>query len=160
MIVTSWLFPDAKLSLERLEKLSWAIGKEHLVIDLSCRRVHHQWIVAMNKWQTLTDTMLDEQLFKKLDAYCSEYLIHAADVEGMCQGIDEELVTFLGQWVTLPCTYAGGGKSLSDLDLVKKLSNGKIDLTIGSALDIFGGSGVVFQEAVDWNQQQKNQHNA
>jgi len=89
-----------------------------------------------------------------LEQYCSEFLIHAADVEGLCRGIDEHLVKALGQWVTIPTTYAGGGKSLDDLSLVNKLSNGKVDLTIGSALDLFGGTGVKFTDCIEWNNTQ------
>jgi phosphoribosylformimino-5-aminoimidazole carboxamide ribotide isomerase len=89
-----------------------------------------------------------------LEQFCSEFLIHAADVEGLQSGIDEELVVKLSEWCSLPITYAGGGKHLSDLDTVKRLSNGKVDLTIGSALDIFGGSLVKFEECVKWNQSQ------
>lgn len=86
---------------------------------------------------------------------CSEFLVHAADVEGLCQGIDERLVKSLGQWCKIPCTYAGGGRDLTDLDLVKTLSNGSVDLTFGSALDIFGGSGVLLEDAVQWNMRNK-----
>jgi phosphoribosylformimino-5-aminoimidazole carboxamide ribotide isomerase len=88
---------------------------------------------------------------KLLEPYCSEFLIHAADNEGLQRGIDEELVMKLGEWCSIPVTYAGGGKSLDDLDRVRELSGGKVDLTIGSALDIFGGSGVRFEECVEWN---------
>jgi phosphoribosylformimino-5-aminoimidazole carboxamide ribotide isomerase len=86
-----------------------------------------------------------------LAEHCSEFLIHAADVEGLCRGIDEDLVVALGEWVTIPTTYAGGGKSLDDLALVDRLSNGKVDLTIGSALDLFGGIGVKFTDCIQWN---------
>ena len=86
-----------------------------------------------------------------LSNYCSEFLIHAADVEGLCLGIDEDLVRALGSWVTIPTTYAGGAKDFSDLERVQRLSGGKVDLTFGSALDIFGGSGVTFEECVEWN---------
>lgn len=86
-----------------------------------------------------------------LEPYCSEFLIHAADVEGLQQGIDEALVSRLAEWCTIPVTYAGGGRNLGDLDRVKSSSGGKVDLTIGSALDIFGGSGVTFAECVEWN---------
>jgi phosphoribosylformimino-5-aminoimidazole carboxamide ribotide isomerase len=89
-----------------------------------------------------------------LEPLCSEFLIHAADVEGLCKGIDEDLVSKLGEWVTIPTTYAGGGKSLQDLDLVNRLSNGKVDLTIGSALDLFGGTGVKFTDCIAWNNQE------
>ena len=89
-----------------------------------------------------------------LEDYCSEFLIHAADNEGLQQGIDEELVRRLSHWCSTPVTYAGGGKHLPDLDLVKSLSNGKVDLTIGSALDVFGGQGVTFADCVNWNNEQ------
>lgn len=88
---------------------------------------------------------------KRLEQYCSEFLVHAADKEGLQAGIDEELVSRLGEWCSIPVTYAGGGKSLEDLDRVKRLSGGKVDLTIGSALDIFGGKGVTLQECIEWN---------
>jgi phosphoribosylformimino-5-aminoimidazole carboxamide ribotide isomerase len=86
-----------------------------------------------------------------LENYCSEFLIHAADVEGLQQGIDQELVTSLSRWCSIPVTYAGGSRDITDLDLVKRLSNNKIDLTIGSALDIFGGSFVNFNDCIQWN---------
>lgn len=91
---------------------------------------------------------------KQLEPYCSEFLIHAADNEGLQRGIDKELVEKLGQWCTLPVTYAGGGKALDDLGMVKQLSGGRVDLTIGSALDIFGGQGVKFEDCIEWNKQQ------
>ena len=91
---------------------------------------------------------------RMLEPYCSEFLVHAADHEGLQQGIDEELVRKLGEWCSIPVTYAGGGRTLEDLDRVKELSNGKVDLTIGSALDIFGGQGVKFDDCVEWNRLQ------
>ncbi|KAI8071225.1 Phosphoribosylformimino-5-aminoimidazole carboxamide ribotide isomerase [Gongronella butleri] len=154
VIVTSYLFPGAQFSLKRLQDLSQKIGKERLVVDISCRRQGSQWIVAMNKWQTLTDMTVTKETLEMLSKYCSEFLIHAADVEGLCNGIDEELVEYLGKFVTIPTTYAGGGRYVSDLALVDKLSQGKVDLTFGSALDIFGGSSVKFDDCVAWNQRQ------
>ena len=94
---------------------------------------------------------------KLLEPFCSEFLIHAADNEGLQRGIDEELVEKLGQWCTLPVTYAGGGKTMDDLEKVKQLSNGRVDLTIGSALDIFGGQGVKFKDCIEWNKQQSSE---
>lgn len=94
---------------------------------------------------------------KQLEPYCSEFLIHAADNEGLQRGVDEELITRLSQWCSIPVTYAGGGRNLEDLDMVKELSGGKIDLTIGSALDCFGGSGVRLEECVEWNRRQTDQ---
>ncbi|KAJ1919294.1 Enzyme that catalyzes the fourth step in the histidine pathway [Mycoemilia scoparia] len=151
VIVTSWLFSDAKFDRERLVKLCEKIGRDRLVVDISCRSCDGGWWVAMNKWQTITDMQVTKETLDMLSEYCSEFLIHAADVEGLCQGIDQELVKKLGEWVTIPTTYAGGGRDLSDLELVNTLSNGKVDLTIGSALDIFGGGGVKFLDCVAWN---------
>lgn len=149
--------------------------KDKLVIDLSCRRQGDKWFVAMNKWQTLTDMEINQgklnaivscpavhltrhaiftESIKQLEPYCSEFLIHAADNEGLQKGIDEELVERLAEWCSIPVTYAGGGRHLEDLDTVKRLSRGKVDLTIGSALDCFGGSGVKFEDCVRWNRSQ------
>lgn len=128
--------------------------KDKLVIDLSCRRKDDKWFVATNKWQTMTDFELNQESIRLLEPFCSEFLIHAADVEGLQRGIDHELVAKLGEWCTIPVTYAGGGRSLQDLELVKSLSRAKVDLTIGSALDIFGGSGVKFHDCVEWNKKQ------
>ncbi|KAI8904788.1 5-proFAR isomerase [Gorgonomyces haynaldii] len=151
IIVTSWLFPDGTFSLERLQQLEQKVGRDRIVVDLSCKRTPEGWTVAMNKWQTLTDMHLSKQVFGLLEQYTSEFLVHAADVEGLCQGIDQELVVKLGEWVTVPCTYAGGASGIQDLDLVKQLSGGKVDLTIGSALDIFGGA-LSFSKVIEWNQ--------
>ncbi|KAF2670456.1 Phosphoribosylformimino-5-aminoimidazole carboxamide ribotide isomerase [Microthyrium microscopicum] len=156
VIITSYLFPEGKFDLKRLEKTVEALGgKEQLVIDLSCRRRENGWFVAMNKWQTITDFEVSHDNIRMLEDYCSEFLIHAADVEGLQGGIDGDLVSKLAEWCTIPVTYAGGGKHLDDLSLVKKLSNGKVDLTIGSALDIFGGSLVRFDDCVAWNREQE-----
>jgi phosphoribosylformimino-5-aminoimidazole carboxamide ribotide isomerase len=151
VIVTSYLFPNCKFSMERLQALESLVGKERLVVDVSCRRREGKWIVAMNRWQDLTDMEVNEESLNLLANHCSEFLIHAADVEGLCQGIDEELVQKLGEWVSIPTTYAGGARNIQDLHLVDRCSNGKVDLTFGSALDIFGGTGVTMQELIDWN---------
>ncbi|KAF9780203.1 Phosphoribosylformimino-5-aminoimidazole carboxamide ribotide isomerase [Thelephora terrestris] len=148
VIVTSYLFPGAKFSFERLERVSSVVGKDRLVVDVSCRKRGDRWFVAMNKWQDITDMEVSRGSLDLLSGYCSEFLIHAADVEGLCQGIDEDLVTRLGEWVKVPTTYAGGAKDISDLDLVDRLSDGRVDLTYGSSLDIFGGSLVKFDELV------------
>ncbi|KAI5803471.1 phosphoribosylformimino-5-aminoimidazole carboxamide ribotide isomerase [Peziza echinospora] len=155
VILTSYLFPNASFSLDRLQAVLEALDndKEKLVIDLSCRRRDNKWIVAMNRWQTLTDMEVNQESISLLESHCSEFLIHAADVEGLCRGIDEDLVRSLGQWVSIPTTYAGGGKSVEDLKRVRELSGGKVDLTYGSALDIFGGKGVRFEECVMWNKE-------
>lgn len=142
--------------MERLQSVLAALDNDtsKLVIDLSCRRKDDKWFVATNKWQTITDFELSQETISLLQPHCCEFLIHAADVEGLQRGIDHELVSKLAQWCSIPVTYAGGGRSLEDLELVKKLSGGKVDLTIGSALDIFGGQGVKFEECVRWNAEQ------
>ncbi|GIK00505.1 enzyme that catalyzes the fourth step in the histidine pathway [Aspergillus viridinutans] len=155
VIITSFLFPEGKFSLERLQSVLTALGgdRSRLVLDLSCRRKDNTWFVAMNRWQTITEMEINQESISMLEPYCSEFLIHAADVEGLQQGIDEELVAKLAEWCSIPITYAGGARSLQDLEKVHVSSHGKVDLTIGSALDIFGGSGVTFDECVRWNQQ-------
>ncbi|KAL2074865.1 hypothetical protein VTL71DRAFT_8644 [Oculimacula yallundae] len=151
VIITSFLFPSGKFSQEHLDLVLSALGgdKEKLVIDLSCRRKGDTWFVAMNKWQTITDMEVNEASIKSLEEYCSEFLIHAADNEGLQKGVDEKLVEKLAEWCSIPVTYAGGGRSLQDLDHVKSLSGTRVDLTIGSALDIFGGSGVTFDDSLN-----------
>ncbi|KAL4942126.1 hypothetical protein BDV06DRAFT_169282 [Aspergillus oleicola] len=155
VIITSYLFPEGQFSLERLKAVLAALGgdKEKLVLDLSCRRKGDTWFVAMNRWQTVTEMEVNQESISLLEPYCSEFLIHAADVEGLQQGIDENLVSKLSQWCTIPVTYAGGARSLADLEKVHVSSGGKVDLTIGSALDIFGGAGVTFEECIKWNEE-------
>jgi phosphoribosylformimino-5-aminoimidazole carboxamide ribotide isomerase len=157
VIVTSWVFREGKVDWERLKSLSKTIGKDHLVIDLSCRRRESDYFVVTNRWQKFTDVKLSSETVSAFAEWCSEFLIHAVHVEGLCRGIDEELVSKLGEWVTIPTTYAGGATSLGDLELVTRLSGRKIDLTIGSALDIFGGSGVRYQDLIEFNRRLSNQ---
>ncbi|KAK9897512.1 Phosphoribosylformimino-5-aminoimidazole carboxamide ribotide isomerase [Cystobasidium minutum MCA 4210] len=157
VIVTSYLFPGAKFSLERLQDLAKRIGKDRLVVDVSCRRRGDKWVVAMNRWQDLTDMEVNQESLDLLGEYCSEFLIHAADVEGLCQGIDEDLVRSLGEWVRIPTTYAGGARDIRDLEKVAELSNGSVHLTFGSALDIFGGKGVQLEELIQWNKAHESQ---
>ncbi len=153
VIVTSWLFDEAGHFLPgRLDQLVAEVGKGRLVLDLSCRATEDGWVVAMNRWQTETDLAVDAATIEELSGSCDEFLVHAADVEGKCEGIDQELVTFLGANCAIPVTYAGGANSLDDLALVERLSGGRVDLTIGSALDMFGGSAIRYQDCVQWNQ--------
>ncbi|KAJ2893938.1 Enzyme that catalyzes the fourth step in the histidine pathway [Coemansia aciculifera] len=139
--------------MARLAELSQRVGRDRLVVDLSCRRLKEDktWVVAMDRWQTLTDMRISADWLGKLAELCSEFLVHAADVEGLCEGIDRELVEALGRWSPVPVTYAGGASSVADLSLINDLSNGGVDLTIGSALDIFGGTLVKFADCVEWN---------
>ena len=151
VIVTSYLFEGVVFSERRLQELLEVVPRERLVIDLSCRRVGGGWNVATNRWQTVTTTVVSEALIHSLEESCAEFLVHAADVEGLCQGIDEDLVRLLGQVCTIPVTYAGGARELRDLDRVEELSRGHVDLTFGSALDLFGGSGVKYDDCVSWD---------
>lgn len=156
VIVTSWLFPDGDLSPERLRELSSRVSPERLVIDLSCRRQGDGWNVATNRWQTVTPVRIDAALFAALDPFCTEYLIHAADVEGLRQGPDWELARHLSKLTRKPVTYAGGAASLADLERMEVESDGRLDLTIGSALDIFGGDGVTLEECVAFNRRARS----
>ena len=153
VIVTSWVFRGGQVDWERLAQLVEAIGKARLVLDLSCRRRGGGYFVVTDRWQKFTDLAISRASLEKLAEWCAEFLIHAVDVEGQCRGIDQELVSNLGQWSPIPTTYAGGAKSLADLAAVTRLGQGRIDLTIGSALDIFGGSGVRYEDAVAFNRQ-------
>lgn len=151
VIVTSWLFPEGRLSLDRLERLSGLAGRERLVVDLSCRRRGDAWFVATNRWQTVTDVRIDASLLESLAGLCAELLIHAADVEGRQQGMDWDLVRLLAGISPLPTTYAGGARDLADLDRLEQESGGRLDLSIGSALDIFGGKLVRYADCAAWN---------
>lgn len=151
VIVTSYLFENGQFSWSRLEKIKSVTGKDRLILDLSCRRTEKGWNIATDRWQTVTELGVTADTLADLSEHCAEFLIHAADVEGLQGGIDQELVSLLGESCTIPVTYAGGARALDDLKLVDHLSNGRVDLTIGSALDIFGGKGVTLQECIDWN---------
>jgi phosphoribosylformimino-5-aminoimidazole carboxamide ribotide isomerase len=151
VIVTSYLFESGQFSWEKLRRMKREVGAERLVLDLSCRRSEGGWKIATNRWQTVTETLINSETLKELSAHCAEFLVHAADVEGLQAGIDDDLVMLLGAACSIPVTYAGGARSVADLQRVDALSNGLVDLTIGSALDIFGGSGITLAECVDWN---------
>lgn len=153
VIVTSWLFnAEGEFLADRLASLVAEIGAEKLVIDLSCRQVGEGWKVAMNRWQTITSMAIDLETISTLAASCHEFLIHAADVEGQCAGVDVPLVILLGQWEGCKITYAGGVRGLDDLQLINEASGGRLDATVGSALDLFGGTGVSYSELLRWNQ--------
>jgi len=151
VIVTSWVFRDGRVDGERVEALVQAIGRERLVLDLSCRRRGADYFVVTDRWQKFTEEKITEESLRRFAAYCAEFLIHAVDVEGLCRGIDTELVEKLGRWTPIPTTYAGGARSLVDLEEVTRRGQGRIDLTIGSALDIFGGAGVRYADVVAFN---------
>lgn len=139
VIVTSYVFHNGTISFENLEKIRGTVGKEHLVLDLSCRRRGEDYYIVTDRWQKFTKERLEEPLLERLSVYADEFLIHAVDVEGKASGIERPLARRLGSWGKLPITYAGGVGSFSDLEELKELGQGRLHVTIGSALDIFGG---------------------
>ncbi len=151
VIVTSWVFHEGQVDWDRLKDLVGGIGKERLVLDLSCRPRNGDYVVVTNRWQKFTDVVVNRENLERLARWCAEFLVHAVDVEGLCRGIDEKLVLSLGEWSPIPVTYAGGANSLADLEQVTRLGKHRIDLTIGSALDIFGGAGVRYEDVVSYN---------
>ncbi len=139
VIVTSYVFKNGEIDYDHLNKLVAAVGKEHIVLDLSCRRRDDDYYIVTDRWQTFTKEKICDEILDELSVYCDEFLIHAADVEGKCQGIEEELVSLLGAWGKIPITYAGGISDYQDIADIKELGDGKLNITIGSALDLFGG---------------------
>lgn len=150
VIVTSFIFDEKGLSTDRLSKLVESVGREHIVIDLSCRRKGDDYYVVTNRWQTFTETKVNADLLEELSVYCDEYLIHGVDVEGKKQGVDERLLALIARYEGLPVTYAGGIKDMSDIDTIDRVGRGRIDYTVGSALSIFGGN-IDFDEVVNRN---------
>ncbi|MDE5741014.1 MAG: phosphoribosylformimino-5-aminoimidazole carboxamide ribotide isomerase [Oscillospiraceae bacterium] len=140
VIVTSYVFRDGTVNRENLKKISAAAGRDRLVIDLSCRKRGEDYYIVTDRWQKFTDVKLDKSALDMFAEYCSEFLIHAVDVEGKASGIEVPIAEMLGNWNGIPVTYAGGIGSYSDLDVLKQAGKGKLDFTVGSALDIFGGS--------------------
>jgi phosphoribosylformimino-5-aminoimidazole carboxamide ribotide isomerase len=157
VIVTSWVFCEGRVDWVHLDELVKVIGKSRLVLDLSCRKRGGNYFVVTDRWQRFTELAITPDALKQFAESCAEFLIHAVDREGLCCGIDRELVEKLGHWTPIPATYAGGANSLADLEEVTRLGQGKIDLTIGSALDIFGGKGVKYDDAVKFNRRQMEQ---
>ena len=139
MIVTSYVFKDGRIDYDRLKQLVAAVGKEHLVLDLSCRKRDDDYYIVTDRWQKFTEEKVTLSLLNRLKDSCDEFLIHAVDVEGKASGIETELVRMLGEWNEIPVTYAGGVGSFLDLELLKRLGQNHVNVTIGSALDLFGG---------------------
>ena len=139
VIVTSYVFKNGEIHWDNLKKLYEVAGKEHIVLDLSCRKKDGSYYIVTDRWQKFTQVELTQEILTKLAAYCDEFLVHGVDVEGKASGVEEELVKMLSRWGTIPITYAGGIGTLEDLEHFAKISEGKIDYTIGSALDLFGG---------------------
>ncbi|MFD0714084.1 phosphoribosylformimino-5-aminoimidazole carboxamide ribotide isomerase [Paenibacillus sp. GCM10027626] len=140
VIVTSYIFRDGELHMDRLKRIVSEVGRDRLVIDLSCKQRNGKWYVVTNQWKTFSSFEVTAANLRGLEQYCDEFLVHAVDVEGKRTGILESLVELLAQAVTIPATYAGGARSLEDLQRFRELTDGKLGITIGSALDIFGGS--------------------
>lgn len=139
VIVTSWVFREGHILYDRIRTLRETVGKEHLVLDLSCRKRDGKYFVVTDRWQNFTEEEVTEALLARLQDSCDEFLIHAVDVEGKAKGIEEPLVELLAKACGIPVTYAGGVGSYDDVRKLKRLGRGKVDVTIGSALDLFGG---------------------
>lgn len=151
VIVTSFIFSGGSIHEDRLRKLTDSIGKQKLVLDLSCRKKNGRYWIVTDRWQKFTQVEVSSTSLDYFADYGSEYLIHAVDVEGKSGGIEEELVELLGRWGKIPITYAGGVHSWENIQRIRQLGNEKVDFTVGSALDIFGGTGLIYAELVNRN---------
>lgn len=149
VIVTSYVFRDGKLQEENLRKIASEVGKDRLVLDLSCKERDGKWYVVTNQWTTFSDLEVNEATVRELESYCDEFLVHAVDVEGKREGVQERLASKLAEWCRIPATYAGGARSIADLARFRDITGGKLDITIGSALDIFGGT-LSYKEVVGY----------
>lgn len=152
VIVTSYVFRDGLVLEDRLRELVKAVGKQRLVLDLSCRKRDGRYLVVTDRWQKFTEMVVDGASLDYFSRFCAEFLIHAVDVEGKCAGVAEDLLRLLGEQAPLPTTYAGGVATMADMHRIDQLGGGRLDATIGSALDIFGGSGVKYRDAVAFSQ--------
>jgi phosphoribosylformimino-5-aminoimidazole carboxamide ribotide isomerase len=151
VIVTSYVFSNGQIDMDKLQLLQGTVGKNRLVLDLSCRKKGSDFWIVTDRWQKFTNVTICPEILNQLADHCDEFLVHGVDVEGKMEGIQTELIEILGKNSPIPVTYAGGVKALSDLDLVKELGRNRVDLTIGSALDIFGGS-IPYRSVVEWFQ--------
>ncbi len=140
VIVTSWLFPGGQLDRGRLESLADHVGRERLVLDLSCRQRDGRWHVVTDRWRRFSDTVVDAATLDSLSGYCAEYLVHGVDVEGRRQGVETALLELLADASPIPVTYAGGVGRQTDIDTIERLGRGRVHFTVGSALDLFGGA--------------------
>lgn len=155
VIVTSYVFRDGKVDYGRLEKLVQAVGKEHLVLDLSCRKKDGAYYIVTDRWQKFTQVPVSEQTIEEFSSHCDEFLVHAVDVEGKASGIEVELVKLLAKNHQLPVTYAGGVGSFQDLETLRMAGKNRVDVTVGSALDLFGGS-MKWEDVLDICQKSEN----
>jgi phosphoribosylformimino-5-aminoimidazole carboxamide ribotide isomerase, eukaryotic type len=151
IIVTSYVFSNGRIDMEKLKLLQKTVGKNRLVLDLSCRKKGSDFWIVTDRWQKFTNEIISPEILNQLADHCDEFLVHGVDVEGKMEGIQAELIEILGKNSPIPVTYAGGVKALSDLGLVKEVGINRVDLTIGSALDIFGGS-IPYRSVVEWFQ--------
>lgn len=149
VIVTSYVFEQGRFQMEKVKRLVSAVGKEHIVLDLSCRRKGGDFYVVTDRWQTFTDMCLTTEVLDELSMYCDEFLIHGVDVEGKSSGMERGLVHMLAEWNKIPITYAGGIGSLHGLQEFSVESGGRLDFTIGSALDLFGGK-IPYEIVAKW----------
>ena len=156
VIITSHVFHDGRLDADRLYRLCRLTGRDRLVLDLSCRWRVDGYYVVTDRWQNFTDLRISKEVLAELADSCDEFLIHAVDVEGKCMGVDERLINLLAEHATIPITYAGGIGSMDDLYLIREAGKGRIDATVGSALDIFGGSGCSYEEVVTFHRQEND----
>lgn len=140
VIVTSYVFRDGTIAWERLEEMTRTVGREHLVLDLSCRKKDGAYYIVTDRWQKFTEVMVNQETMRELGTYCDEFLVHAVDVEGKAKGVETELVSLLSQYPDHPVTYAGGVGSMEDIEKLRICGKGRVDVTVGSALDLFGGS--------------------
>jgi len=154
VIVTSHVFHDGRLDADRLYRLCRLIGRERLVLDLSCRWRGDGYYVVTDRWQNFTDLRIEGKVLEELGNSCNEFLVHAVDVEGKCMGVDTRLIELLAEYAIIPITYAGGVGSIDDLYLTREAGKGRLDATVGSALDIFGGSGCTYQEVVAFHRRE------
>lgn len=150
VIVTSYVFRDGMIDIARMNKLVTAVGRNRLVLDLSCRRKEENYYIVTDRWQKFTSVAISPEVLTDLARFCDEFLIHAADVEGKCSGIEVPLVEKLAQWTPIATTYAGGIRDRADLQLISEAGKGRLDCTVGSALDIFGGKSLTYRDAVDF----------
>ena len=155
VIVTSYVFKDGRINYENLKKLEQTVGKEHLVLDLSCRKQGDDYYIVTDRWQKFTKERVTEQILEELSGYAAEFLVHAVDVEGKASGIEKELASLLGNWGKIPITYAGGVGSFDDLHQLDICGNGKLNVTIGSALDLFGGT-MEYKKVIDYIEKARN----
>ncbi len=140
VIVTSYVFQRGRIHYDRLRRMVDTVGRERLVLDLSCRRTEKGYFVVTDRWQNMTEERVDADLLDRLADSCDEFLIHAVDVEGRTNGIEEQLVDMLGAWGRRPMTYAGGVHSYEDIESIRRRGRGHLNVTVGSALNLFGGT--------------------